>query len=332
MPIRVLYHDNCFDGASSAALFTAFYRQCIDAQSTFEYVGMNHGPGDVFGANAFREDPAYSHVCVDFRYSPDARLTWWFDHHQSAFVSTEDENHFYNSRNPQHFYDPTARSCTKFLAESCKKVYNFNDSSFAELIYWADVIDGAKFDSPQMAVELKEPALKLMMWVEANHHVPAKIRFIEDLRTKSLLDIVQSDYVKPALTPLMQDHERNLLLMKERLQQNQGVVFFDITNDKIRAPNKFIPYYFYPDCHYVVGVSRAAGKAKISVGSNPWYAHRRTVNIASLCARHGGGGHPVVGAVSLPESQLAKAKQLAQEIVLELQSAVAHEQSIAASM
>ena len=46
MPIRVLYHDNCFDGAVSAALFTAFYKSCLDKNKTFEYMGMNHGPGD----------------------------------------------------------------------------------------------------------------------------------------------------------------------------------------------------------------------------------------------------------------------------------------------
>ena len=50
MHVRVLYHDNCFDGAASAALFTEFYRLCLDAGAEFSYVGMTHGPGDVLAA------------------------------------------------------------------------------------------------------------------------------------------------------------------------------------------------------------------------------------------------------------------------------------------
>ena len=98
MNVRVLFHDNCFDGATSAALFTAFYRSRIGTDATFSYRGMNHGPGDVF-AGAFAEEHAGSadrvqHVCVDFRYSPDPRLDWWFDHHQSAFITPADAEQF----------------------------------------------------------------------------------------------------------------------------------------------------------------------------------------------------------------------------------------------
>lgn len=325
MRVRVLYHDNCLDGASSAALFTAFYRQCMDQNASFEYVGVNHGVGDVF-AGVFSEDANCEHVCVDFRYTRDPRLTWWFDHHHSAFSSKGDEAHFLSQENPRHFYDPKARSCTKFLVESCRTRFGFDASAYQDLIYWADLVDGAQFATPQMAVEMKEPALKLMMWVEANHSVEHKKRFIADLIARPLDEIVLLPYVQDALKPLLQEHQKTLVLMKQRMVLQGGVVNFDITQDFVRAPNKFIPYYFYPDCHYVVGISKGAGRTKISVGSNPWYAARRTVNIADLCARYGGGGHPVVGAVSFGEDQLARAQQVYQEIGLELRQAVCNEQ------
>jgi len=44
----------------------------------------------------------------------------------------------------------------------------------------------------------------------------------------------------------------------------------------------------------------------------------RSHDIASICARYGGGGHPVVGAISLPPDQLERAREVAREIVLEL--------------
>ncbi len=326
MSIRVLYHDNCLDGAVSAALFTAFYKSCINKNTNFEYVGVNHGPGDVFAGGTFRTEAEWEHACVDFRYSPSPRLNWWFDHHRSAFLTKEDEAHFYEVMHPQHFYDPAARSCSKFLSEKCKEVYGFDTKPYEDLIYWTDIVDGAQFESPKMAVELKEPALKLMTWVEANHRLDLKTRFIQDLQTRSLEQIVGSDYIQQALVPLLRDHEQNLFLMKSHIYEEKEVVVYDITNQKMRAPNKFIPYYLYPTCHYVVGISKSPGRIKISVGSNPWYSSRRTVNIADICARYGGGGHPVVGAVSLPESQMGYARQIMKEIITELQAAVKNEQ------
>ena len=38
---------------------------------------------------------------VDFKYSSSPRLTWWFDHHQSAFLSPEDAAHFRLDRSGQ---------------------------------------------------------------------------------------------------------------------------------------------------------------------------------------------------------------------------------------
>lgn len=324
MPIRVLFHDQCFDGATSAALFSAFYRECVDPKASFEYWGVNHGPGDVFHG-AFRREVGWQHVCVDFRYSTDPRLTWWFDHHQSAFMSPQDETHFYHAKNPQHFYDPAARSCSKFLAETCAARFGFHASHYAELIHWADVIDGAQFESPKMAVELKEPALRLMTWVEANRNAEAKIRFIQDLQRYSLEEVVHASYVQATLGKLLRDHEQHLAWMRTKMQEREGVVVYDITERDVQAANKFIPYYMYPDCHYVAGLSSPSGRLKISVGANPWHAQRRTVNLASLCAQYGGGGHPVVGAVSFPLDQRARAQQALQEIVQLLQKAARSE-------
>jgi hypothetical protein len=326
MRVRILYHDNCFDGAASSALFTAFYEKYIDKGAQFQYVGMSHGPGDVF-AGAFEAEPAadLQHACLDFRYSPDPRLTWWFDHHQSAFLTEEDAQLFQSRHNPRHFYDPAARSCSKFLADRCIEKFGFDPKPYQELIRWADIIDGAQFESPQAAVELHEPALMLMTWVEANRDPALKVRFIEDLKTRGIPAIAAEDYVQQALRPLLEAQKHSIELIRHRARCEGGVVTFDISDEQMNAANKFIPYYLYPDCHYVVGVTAAPGRAKISVGSNPWYPARRSANIASICSRHGGGGHPVVGAISLPLQQLDRARTLAAEIAAELRDAASHE-------
>jgi nanoRNase/pAp phosphatase (c-di-AMP/oligoRNAs hydrolase) len=56
----------------------------------------------------------------------------------------------------------------------------------------------------------------------------------------------------------------------------------------------------------------------VSVGSNPWSPIPRTHDISSICARYGGGGHAVVGAVSLAAAEVDKARSIAGEIVSEL--------------
>ncbi len=49
-------------------------------------------------------------------------------------------------------------------------------------------------------------------------------------------------------------------------------------------------------------------RAKVSVGSNPWARPPRAHDISSICERYGGGGHPVVGAVSLAPDRLDEAR------------------------
>src|SRR5438132_13234257 len=86
MKIKILFHNNCFDGVASAALFAAFYRESVnkDAQQVFE--GLAHKAGQVFDEAIFDGD---ENAIVDFKYSSSPRLTWWFDHHQSPFLTGE---------------------------------------------------------------------------------------------------------------------------------------------------------------------------------------------------------------------------------------------------
>jgi hypothetical protein len=320
--VKVLFHDNCFDGAASATLFSRFYADRIDQSATFEYVGKNHGTGDVYPPGSFDGDV---NVVVDFRYSSNPGLTWWFDHHVSAFPSAADEQHFRNNPSPHKFFDPKARSCTKYLAEQCAQKFGWDWSKHDELVRWADIIDGAQFESPKAAVELAEPALQLMTWVENNHDPALKLRFIADLAARPLADIAAEPYVTQALTPILAAHRKGIDVVRARALYEHGVVSFDVAGDGLEAYNKFIPYFLFPDCHYVVGVSLTPTRAKVSVGSNPWASARRTVNIAELCERYGGGGHPVVGAVSLAVGELGKARQAAAEIAAILRQAAPKE-------
>ncbi len=313
--VKVLFHDNCFDGAASASLFRRFYATCIDPTAEFTFAGKAHGALPVYDDASFDGDV---NAVVDFRYSSDPRLQWWFDHHVSAFPTPDDEKQFTAHPGEHQFFDPKARSCTKFLAKTCATKFGWDWTQHRDLVHWADIIDGAQFESPTAAVELGHPALRLMTWVENNHDNQLKTRFIDDLSTRSLADIAQERYVEDALVPILSRHEHAIEVMRSRIKLSHRVVFFDVVDDGLEGYNKFIPYYLHPECRYVVGVSRSQSRCKISVGSNPWSAAKRTVNIALLCERYGGGGHPVVGAISVGAGEVERGRQIAAEITAEL--------------
>ena len=149
MKVRVFFHGKCFDGTSSAALFSRFYREQIRNGVDFQFTGLVHRAGALFDEREFDGD---ENAIVDFKYSSSPKITWWFDHHQSAFLTPEDAEHYRTHDQSQKFYDPEFKSCTKFLAHVAQEKFAFDPAPVAELIHWADIIDGAQFESPQQAV------------------------------------------------------------------------------------------------------------------------------------------------------------------------------------
>src|SRR5207248_9529319 len=121
--------------------------------------GLLHRPGNLFDETMFDGD---ENAIVEFKYSPSEKLTWWFDHHQSAFLTPADEAHFHANHSGKKFLDPTRKSCTEFIADVAQTKFGFEAEPLRDLIHWAHIIDGALYDSPAQCVELKEPALQLM--------------------------------------------------------------------------------------------------------------------------------------------------------------------------
>ncbi|MDR1727326.1 MAG: phosphoesterase [Acidobacteriota bacterium] len=316
--MKVYFHNNCFDGLASAAVFSCFYRSAVRKDCKFVYEGLAHKAGELFIDVQFDGD---ENAIVDFKYSSDPRLTWWFDHHQSAFLSKADEEHFRADESGRKFHDPTYHSCTKFIAEMTQEHFGYDSSRLDELVRWADIIDGAQFADAKTAVELGEAAMKLMMVVEGVRDNGKVYRLIEEFKEKPLAEIIEVGWVRDEFRPLYERHLRSIDIIRSRAECSDRTISFDVSGHDLEGYNKFIPYYLFPDATYCVGVSLSSFRAKISVGSNPWAPHPRTQNLALLCERYGGGGHPVVGAISFPPDQLEKARRVAGEIVQELRTA-----------
>jgi hypothetical protein len=314
---RLFFHDRCFDGAASAAIFSRFYRERVNAQTEFRFTGMTHRAAQPFAEPMFDGD---ENVIVDFKYSSSPRLTWWFDHHQSAFLTPADAAHFRSDRSGHKFYDPSYKSCTKLLADIASAQFGFNVQPLAELIHWGDVIDGAQFPTPESAVELSEPATQLALVIEGAPEDGLVPKLIPELAYRPLAEMVKLPIVAQYLGPLLDRHKRSIELLRQRAKACDGVVFFDVSDLDLEGCNKFIPYLLFPHCRYSVGVSASATRAKISIGSNPWNDDSAEKNLASLAEEFGGGGHPRVAAISLAPGDITRARQVAREIVARLSS------------
>ncbi|HEX7729443.1 MAG TPA: DHH family phosphoesterase [Terracidiphilus sp.] len=322
MQVRVFYHDKCFDGACSASLFTRFHRECVTRDAVYQYHGLVHRAGALFDESEFIGD---ENAIVDFKYSASPRITWWFDHHQSAFLTAADQENFRACQQDpacarRKFFDPDYTSCTKFLAHIGQTQFGFNTEPMADMIHWANIVDGALYASPEQAVEMPAPAMKLTLIIESTQDPLFIPRFIPLLTEMPLAEVLAQPFVATLLPPLMERHQESIALIRSRSEEKDGTIFFDITDHQLEGFNKFIPYYLHPQATYSIGLSKSSFRTKVSVGSNPWTKAdpAKMVNLAQICERYGGGGHARVGAISFPPDRADEARKAAAEIVAEL--------------
>jgi hypothetical protein len=316
--LQICYHDHCFDGVASAATFSRFYREKVKPGLALDRValrGMAHRAGKLFDEGAFAGE---ENAVVDFRFTPDPRLTWWFDHHQSAFETEEDERTFRAEASDKKFWDPKAKSCTRFLAWTVRDKYGWDPAPLSELIEWAEVIDGAQFPDARSAVELTHPALELMLLIEASKDPELCPRLIRELSERPLGEVLREGFVTEPLGPVLARHREVVRTVRERLRVEGGVAEVDLSDLALDNVNKFIAYAANPETVYTVTVTRGTNRSKVSLGSNPWRQDLRRHNLAGIAERYGGGGHPAVSAMSFRPDEIEKARSVARDIAKEL--------------
>lgn len=323
--VVVATHGHCFDGLCSAVMFTRLMRHLRRGEpgsAQFRYHSCGYGPGQ----NGV--DPKLlvgdENAILDFRFSAAPELTWYFDHHVSAFPSDGDraayEARVGDGGSPERrfFHDGTYSSCTKLIADLGAAKFDLDPTPTVELVKWADMIDSAAFPNAKMAVERREPELQLMTVIENMADDAFLSRFVPRLLVEELADVARAPDVAAMYEPLGRGHDAFVQLVRERAVEKHGVVVVDLSDRIIDVAGKFVTYALYPDSAYSILLSRSKTKCKISIGYNPWSPVARTHNIAAICERHGGGGHPVVGAISLAADAVEQAKALTESIAVEL--------------
>jgi hypothetical protein len=315
--LKIFFHDNCFDGTASAAMFAAFYRDGVDRRVELALEGVQHRLGDPFAGRAIDGD---DNACVDFRYCDAPEMTWWFDHHKTAFQPPVLREHWEADRSGQKIFDPEAPSCAGLVRRTLTEQRGWTPAPHLdELARWADVIDGARFATAADAVSLDAPAMRLAAWVASVTDEDRIARYVEALRDRPLAEVAEEKWIAPDLSAVADERVRLLELIAARARRDGDVVLYDLSADGVPGTGGFLGYALFPDARYTIAIAASDGAVKISVGSNPWSPQPRGHDIAAICERYGGGGHAVVGGVTLPRDQLERARSIARAIRDELQ-------------
>ncbi|MDP9151410.1 MAG: hypothetical protein M3O36_15920 [Myxococcota bacterium] len=322
--VVVATHGHCFDGLCSAVMFTRLYRHVFPQDdASFTYHAAGYGPGQN-GVDPKVLDGDVNAI-LDFRFSALPGLSWYFDHHVSAFVAAGDRDFYERAAaagdergERRMFHDGAYSSATRLIADIGRERFGLDPAPTQELVRWADMIDSAAFPNAKMAVERVHPVLQLMTVVEHFGDDAFLARMVPRLLQTPLEEVARDAEVSRAYEPLGKAHEAFTELVARRAERLGDVVLVDVSDELIEVAGKFVTYALYPESAYSVILSRSKSKCKISIGYNPWSPERRRHNIAVICERHGGGGHPVVGAISLPPGKLDEAKALARSIAEEL--------------
>lgn len=334
--ILVATHGHCFDGAASAALFTRL-RRAVEPVSTaapgaggeapaFRYKSCGYGPGMQAIPEGWLDGD--ENAILDFRYTPSKRLSWYFDHHVTGFASTAESEAAiaaaapagdpHHPGLPQVFWEPTYGSCAKLIADVARQRFGVDMSPLAELIDWADVIDTARFPSAAAATSPDEPVLQLAGVIEHHGDGPFLNALVPRLLDRPVAEVARSEDVQAMWAPIRASRAAFEARVERAAEVRGPVVLVDLTDAPVDVAAKFVTYARYPDCTYSVMLTRNRQHFKLSVGYNPWCGAPRRHDIAAICRRYDGGGHPAVGACSFPLSAESRAREAAIVVAEEL--------------
>lgn len=317
MRFVVATHGHCFDGLASAVLFTRLVRAAVGSSFEFDYRACGYGPGQQRADGGLLDGD--ENAILDYRFSDTPRLSWYFDHHRTAFGS-EAERGVFEGRvsSGRFFYDAGYSSCTKLVADVAKREFGLDAGELAPLVEWADRVDSASFDSPEQAVSRDHPVMQLVSVVEHYGDDAFLRKVVPELLIRPLRDIAFSEDVQVRYRPLGKKHERFVQRVRDKGERRGRVVFVDLTESVLDTVGKFVTYALFPDSVYSVIVGRLKSGPKISVGYNPWSGRPLDTDISAICARYGGGGHPVVGGIAFGQHEVDRARNIANQIANEL--------------
>jgi hypothetical protein len=302
MSILNVYFHKDFDGFVAAALF-------LRINDETQLVGADgyslHSVDYNIKTSWLKTELPKPNIVIDFLFHPKAQ--WWFDHHVTTFLNEKHKLKYSNTE--KQFWDIKSPSCAALIRDNlqshCSLFLSGDDYSkimnnFSEWIYWSDIIDNAKFESPAQVVELKHPCLQI------NETLTGDIEdeYIRHLVTAAKMylpeEVAGSYMVKTKIDNALKSQDKYLHIFKNgyKILPNE-IVFFDYVKNDMPF-QRYMTYYYEPGAYYSIGLYKRDGKYSISIGKNPWL-DIPSKNIGEICRKFGGGGRINVGSFAVPD-------------------------------
>lgn len=313
-----LYFHNDFDGVVSAAILRYFLKSRGDQIQN--YFLMAYGDKlerkwsrlKLAGKN---KNPA---IVVDFRYHPEA--AFWFDHHPTTFIKPEWQKEFLSTKEKKyHYWNKNYTSCGHLIIDSLKKDFGLKTPKFLkDLIKWIDIIDSANYKSAKQAIELKEPALKLAIFIDVNENrqklLSILIKALSEMHFKKTIAI---PIIKKGIKLIFKKHRRTLEFFKKNIKlfNNNRIAFIDLSTANV-LNLKQTPFYFYPKLIYAIFLKKKPSRFHLTVAVNPWRRKENNLNIGELLKKfsRGAGGHKDVGGMQIKNKK--KALKIIEELIV----------------
>jgi hypothetical protein len=315
--VFVASHGHCFDGLASAVAFASLLRTLRPEipLSSYSFRACDYRPGDssVPESALVGEENAI----LDFRYTKSDKLTFYFDHHATAF-SNDEQRAFFEKHPERHFHDPSCSSCAKLLRRAAPAAFGVSLEHLAPLLDWADIIDAARYESPESAVLRLEPELTLLTAVEATGDDAFYRRLVPRLLEAPLAEVAADPDIVQMAKPLQEKRSVQAARVARRASRAGVVVVVDLSDGPTEVGERFAAYLHHPDALYSVTLSHTSSQVRMSIGQNPWANVPARHHIGALCERFGGGGHPFVGSFAFPIARLEEARALLRTIAEEL--------------
>ena len=284
LELRTIYFHVDYDGLVSAAILVSLCR------TQAELKGVDYDMKQDWAKLKLGSQSAV----VDFLYHPDA--TVWFDHHGTPFVTPEWQAKYHSDAH--HFWDPSAPACPPVIAKHLDLGHRHTEH-FANYIYWSEIIDSARYETPTQAHDLTNPHILLSRLTSVIRQPDVLAEAVRGIATQPVETVLLHPQLRPFVNTAI-ELERNLQTqLASRISYDGKVAFLDQSDDT-GSYQRYLPYVFYPDASFVVGIYRKGDAFNVSVGASPWKP-APPIHIGHLCHKWGGGGHPKVGGVTVPE-------------------------------
>jgi hypothetical protein len=304
------FHSACFDGLVSGVLAWVFLES--KKWQFEEFIPLKY---DVRGTwlSASLETPA---AVVDFLYHPDAEF--WADHHATTFLTPTARKDFSRRRRFNCLlFDENAGSCATLLWNSLELPLT-DTERYREAVLWAEKIDTANYASIDEAI-LGAPALRIKLSLMVQIEPGYSRMLLEEMRSGDLARIATLAPVTERFTEARRRIVAGLTRVAKHIQLSGDIALFDIESSDDDIVSRYVPYKFFPQARYSIGLVRSSRGITITAMRNPWMAFR-SVYLGKILENFGGGGHERIGSVLIPNDKSDLTQQIVDRLLTEIRS------------